>query len=150
AGLTLLRPLRDVSGRERGALAKEKIFHVLGDEILRFFLPRHQPVLVQDHLHPFFPELPRLGRDVVVDPLTELAWPRHIVEAGQVLLKFDAEDRPPAFVCYRRFDGRSRFARVSHGAIVPLATRDRRRTRAERARREAPARQTSRRGPARR
>src|SRR4051812_43916957 len=56
--LLLLRLLRDVSGREGGAFAKEKIFHVLGDEILRFLLPRHQPVLVQDHLHPLFPELP--------------------------------------------------------------------------------------------
>src|SRR5262249_60617757 len=68
--------LRDIARRECGSFAKEEVFHVLGDELLRFFLPRHQPVLVEDHLHAILPELPCLRRDVFVDALAEFAGPR--------------------------------------------------------------------------
>src|SRR5438093_8568329 len=71
----LLRLLGNVAWRKRGALAEEKIFHVLGDQILRLLLPWHQAVLVQDHLHPLFPELPGVFRDALVDALPELAGP---------------------------------------------------------------------------
>src|SRR4026207_571403 len=71
----LLGLLWDVPGRERGAVAEEKIFHVFGDQVLGLLLPRHQAVLVQDHLHTLFPELPRVLRDVVEDAPAEL--PRH-------------------------------------------------------------------------
>src|SRR4030095_5769631 len=67
----LLRLLRHVPGRQRRAFTEEEVFHVLGDEVLRLFLPRHEAVLVEDHLHAILPELPRLRRDVLVDPLTK-------------------------------------------------------------------------------
>jgi hypothetical protein len=37
----LFRLLRNVTGRQCGTLAEEEIFHVLGDQVLRFLLPRH-------------------------------------------------------------------------------------------------------------
>src|SRR6185312_6353592 len=90
----LLRLLRYVSWRKGRAFSEEKIFHVLGDEILRFFLPGHETVLVQDHLHPLFPELPGVHRDVLEDALPQFARPRRRIEAGQFLLKLYAEDLP--------------------------------------------------------
>src|SRR5262245_16852958 len=78
----LFRLLWHVSRRQGGAFAEKEVFHVLGDEVLRFLLPGHQAVLVEDHLHAILPELPRLGRDILVDPLTELARPRRRVQAG--------------------------------------------------------------------
>src|SRR5579859_805270 len=116
----LLRLLRNVSRRERGALAEEELFHVLRDELLRFFLPGHQAVLVEDHLHPILPELPRLRGDVVVHPLTELTGPRQRVEAGQLLLKFLTEDHAAALVADRRCRG---CARISHATILVQSRR---------------------------
>src|SRR4030095_7300781 len=89
----LLRPRRRVPGRQRRAFTEEEVFHVLGDEVLRLFLPRHEAVLVEDHLHPILPELPGLGGDVLVDPVAEIARPRRRVEPGQGFLELDAEDR---------------------------------------------------------
>src|SRR6185503_10100436 len=94
----LLGLLGNVARRQRGPLAEEKIFHVFGYEILRLFLPRHQAILVQDHLHPLFPELPRILRDALVDALPELAGPGRSVEAGQLLLEFHAHDLATARV----------------------------------------------------
>src|SRR4051812_25734 len=94
----LLGLLGHVARWQRGALAEEKIFHMFGDEILRFLLPGHQPVLVEDHLHALLPELPRLPGDVLVDALAELARPRRRVQPRQLLLKFLAEDRTAASV----------------------------------------------------
>src|SRR6476661_5679975 len=37
-----LRLLRHVSGRKGRTFAKEEVFHVLGDQVLGFFLPGHQ------------------------------------------------------------------------------------------------------------
>jgi hypothetical protein len=81
----LFRLLGDVTGRQRRALAEEKIFHVLRDEVLRFLLPWHEPVLIEDHLHPILPELPRLARDVLVDALAELARPGRRVGAADAV-----------------------------------------------------------------
>src|SRR6266850_2402905 len=118
-----LRLLGHVARWQRGAFAEEEIFHMFGNELLCFLLPRHQAVLVQDHLHPLFPELPGVDRHVVVDALAELAGPRHIVEPRQLLLKLDAEDLSAALVSTgsRRLGN----ATVSHGGIVPLATPNR-------------------------
>src|SRR5438552_905633 len=110
----LLGLLWNVPGRQRGAFAEEKIFHVLGDELLRLFLPRHQTVLVEDHLHAILPELPRLGGDVLVDALTEGTGPRWRVEAGQLLLKLLAEDLAPALVADGRVRRRRMPAGISH------------------------------------
>jgi hypothetical protein len=98
----LLGLLGDVSGRQRGAFAEKKVLHVLGDELLSFFLPRHQPVLVEDHLHAILPELPGLRRNVLVHPLTELAGPRRSIEAGELLLKLLAEDLASGLVADRK------------------------------------------------
>ena len=65
----------------------------LRDELLGLLLPRHQPVLVEDHLHALFPELPGLGGDIFVDPLAQLAGPGLSLEPGQLLLEFLAEHR---------------------------------------------------------
>src|SRR5262249_12607629 len=156
-GDDLLRLLRYVTRRKRRPFAEEKIFHVLGDEILGFLLPRHQPVLVEDHLHPILPELPGRRRDVVVDPLPELARPRRRVEAGELLLKLLAEHHPPALVADRQLR-RVVTARISHdgdctgfhGRTAPPARR-RSGTRAPHARpgargRRQPGRRRARRG----
>src|SRR5258707_61651 len=68
------------------------------DEFLGLFLPGHQPLLVQDHLHALLPQFPRLCGNVVVDALAELTGPRWGVKAGQVFLKFVTEDASPALV----------------------------------------------------
>src|SRR5688572_511605 len=94
--------LRDVARREGGALAEEEVLHLAGDELLRFFLPGHETILVEDHFHAILPQLPRLRRDVVVNALSDLAGPRWGVEAGHLLLEFHALDRPTALVA----DGR--------------------------------------------
>src|SRR5262249_39947072 len=77
--------------REGGALSEEEILHVLRDEVLRLFLPRHQTILVENHLHSLFPQLPRVERDVLVDPLTKLSRPWRRIEARKLLLKLHAE-----------------------------------------------------------
>src|SRR5439155_14774609 len=112
--IRLFRLLRDVAGRQRRAFAEEEVLHVLRHEILRFLLPWHQAVLVQDHLHAILPELPRLSRDVLVNPLAKLTGPWRRVEARKVLLKLDAEHRAAALIAGRRGCGLG-FAGISHG-----------------------------------
>src|SRR5687768_12907172 len=58
---------RFVLRRQRLGSAEQEVLHLLGHQLLRFFLPRHQAVLVEDHLHALFPQLPRLSRHIVVD-----------------------------------------------------------------------------------
>ena len=94
--------LGHISRWERRPLAEEEIFHVLADQLLRLFLPRHQPVLVEDHLHALFPQLPGLAGDVLVNPLTQFARPRRCVETRKFLLKLDAVHCPAALVADRR------------------------------------------------
>ena len=106
----------DVAGRQRRAFAEEEVLHVLRDQLLGLFLPGHQPVLVEDHLHALFPELPGLGRDVLEDPLAQLAGPGRCLQAGQFLLELHAEHRAARGVAGRRRGGR-RIA-GSHGAIL--------------------------------
>src|SRR6476646_3366919 len=74
------------------ALAEKVLFHLLGDDLLRFLLKRQQPVLVEDHLHPLLPHLPRFGGHVVVDALAERARPRRRVEPREITLELDAVD----------------------------------------------------------
>src|SRR5262245_5423935 len=109
----LLGLLRNVSGWKRSAFPEEKVFHVLGDQLLRLFLPGHEPVFVEDHLHPILPELPCLRGDVLVDALAELAWPGGRVESGQLFLEFLAHDHPPALVA-NGWLGRGGTAGISH------------------------------------
>ena len=83
----LLALLRHVAWRQGGALAEEEFFHLTRDQFLRFFLPRHQSIFVEDHLLTIFPKLPRLRRNVVVDTFTELAGPWWRIETGKLFLK---------------------------------------------------------------
>ena len=110
--------LRHVAGRQRGTFPEEEILHVLGDQILRLLLPGHEAVLVEDHLHALFPQLPGILRYLVVDPLTELPGPRDVVEARQLLLKLDTRYCSTTLVgrWARRRLGRTT---LSHGPIVP-------------------------------
>src|SRR6478672_3080611 len=110
---------------------------MLGHEILGFLLPWHQAVLVENHLHAFFPQLPRIRRHVLVDALPQLTGPRRVVETRQVFLEFDAEDFSAALVAGRRFRRRGMSAGVSHAGIVPLAIPGRWRTATARAPGEA-------------
>src|SRR5262249_18777700 len=77
-------------------------------------LPGHETVLVEDHLHALFPKLPGIGRDLLVDPLPKLSWPRWIIEPGKFFLELDAEDLTAAFVSSRPL--RDRRITLSHGA----------------------------------
>src|SRR5215213_167195 len=88
--------------RQRRALAEEEVFHVLRDELLRFLLPRHQAVLVEDHLHSLLPHLPGVERDVLVDSLPQLTRPRRVLESGELLLELLAEHAAPVAVAAGR------------------------------------------------
>jgi hypothetical protein len=94
-----LRLLRHVIGRQRGAFAEKKVFHMFSDQVLRFLLPWHQTVLVEDHLHAFLPQLPGLRGDMLKDPLPKLTRPRRCIKAlGQ-----DRRRQP----CHRLYTGSS-------------------------------------------
>jgi hypothetical protein len=56
----LLGLLGTVIWRQSRAVAEEEFLHVLGHQVLRLLLKRHQAVFVEDHLHALFPELPGL------------------------------------------------------------------------------------------
>src|SRR5262245_63365254 len=121
---TLLGLLRDVIGRQGRTLSEEEILHMFRDELLRLFLPRHQAILVENHLHPLFPQLPRVERDVFVDSLPQLSRPRRRIEAWQLLLKLHAEHLAAGLVGAWACGGRW-LAVVRHGLIVAPAFRAR-------------------------
>ena len=79
-------------------------------QLLRFLLEGHEAVLVEDHLHALFPELPRVNRHVLEDALTEFTGPRRRIQTWQLLLELHAKHRPP-----------TRTLCVSHGSIVAPA-----------------------------
>jgi len=108
--------LRDEPRRQRRPLAEEKIFHVFLDEFLRLFLPRHQSVLVENHLHPFFPQFPGFYGNVFVDPLSELARPGGRIQTEHFFLELLTEDLPAGHVRWRR--GRLWGAARSHFVIL--------------------------------
>jgi|SRR5690349_5694707 hypothetical protein len=83
----LLALLRHVAWRQGGALAEEEFFHLTRDQFLRFFLPWHQSIFIEDHLLTLFPQLPRLRRNIVVNTLTEFSGPWRRIETGKVFLK---------------------------------------------------------------
>src|SRR5262245_27195722 len=116
----LLSLLRNVVGRKSGALSEEKVLHMFRNEILGLLLPPHQAVLVENHLHPLFPQLPGIERHVFEDALTEFSRPRRRIEAREFLLELHAEHFPSALVrawtCGLRW-----FAVISHGSIVTFA-----------------------------
>ena len=64
-------------------------------------------------------------RDVLVNPLAELARPRRGIESGKLLLKLDAEYLAGAGLAGRGPRGRSVTTAVSHDEIVPPALEDR-------------------------
>src|SRR5690606_36666535 len=58
----------------------EELLHFLGDELARLGVEGGQAVLVHEHGLVVQPRLPGLLRDVLVDPLPELARPRRALE----------------------------------------------------------------------
>jgi hypothetical protein len=80
----------DVVRREGGPFAEEEIFHVFRHEILGLLLPRHQAILIENHLHAFFPELPGLNGDVLENALAQFARPGWRVQARELFLEFHA------------------------------------------------------------
>src|SRR5262249_4656059 len=109
--------LRNVIRGQGRTLAEEKVLHVFRDELLCLFLPGHQAILVENHFHPLFPQLPRVERDVFVNALTEFPRPRRCIEPGKLFLELHAKDFASAFV--RVWSGSRRWlAVVSHGSIV--------------------------------
>ena len=98
----LLRLLRHEPWGQSRAFSEEEIVHLLRDDLLRLFLPRHEAVLVEDHLHALFPELPCLDGDLLEDTLSQFTRPWWGVESRKILLKLDAVHRPAALVA----DGR--------------------------------------------
>ena len=125
AGLTrppcwpaLLRLLGHVAGGQRSTLAKEEIFHVPGHQFLRLLLPRHQAVLVENHLLSVFPQLPRLCGDILEQALTELARPRRGVETRKLLLELHAVHHAAGLVADRRLGSGGAIIHARH--VTPL------------------------------
>ena len=116
--------LRDVARRQRRALAEEEILHLLQDQLLRLFLPRHQAVLVEDHLLPFLPELPRLRRDLLVDPLADFARPGWRVESGSSFWNLTQNTLRPALIARRLGVDAGRPAAHAHIVIVAATSSD--------------------------
>src|SRR4030095_8907639 len=85
----------------RGPRPEEKIFHVPGDRFLRFLLPRHETVLIENHLLPVFPHLPRLGGHALIDALSKLAGPWRGIARGQILLELHAVHDAPTGISHR-------------------------------------------------
>src|SRR5215213_4150187 len=88
----------NIARRQRRALAEKEVFHVLRDQLLRFLLPGHEPVLIENHLHPLFPQPPGVEGDVLEDALPQLARPGRCVEPGHLLLELLAEHASGAVV----------------------------------------------------
>ena len=118
----VMRPYFDLlRARSPGGSAepspKKKSSICAADQLLAFLLPRHQPVLVEDHLLALLPELPCLRRHVLVDALADLAGPRRRIEARQFLLELDALHRPAALVRDRFVVGARRPSTHCHKAL---------------------------------
>src|SRR5262245_34023029 len=116
----LLRLLRNVVRRQGGTLPEEKILHVFRHEILGLFLPGHQSILVENHLHSLFPELPGVERHIFEDALSEFPRPGRRIESWKLLLELDAEHLASALVRAGAW-GLCWLAVVSHGSIVTPA-----------------------------
>src|SRR2546430_1519950 len=88
----LLGGRRDVIRGRFAPLAEEDLLGF----VLQQFLPlgggQIQPVLVDDHLRELQPLLPRLERDVVVDPLPELVVEGLIGNSRELFLQLRAVD----------------------------------------------------------
>src|SRR4029453_14419570 len=116
----LLGLLRNVIGRQGGTLAEEKILHVFRHELLGLFLPGHQSILVENHLHSLFPQLPGVERHVFEDSLTEFPRPGRRIESRKLLLELHAEHLASALVRAGAW-GWCWLAVVSHEWIVTPA-----------------------------
>ncbi len=75
-----------------GTLSKEEVLHGFRYKLLSFLLPRHETILVEDHLHTLFPEFPGLGGDLFKDPLSQFTGPGWFVQRGEFPLELGALD----------------------------------------------------------
>jgi hypothetical protein len=88
----------NVIRRQRCALSKEVLLHLLEEEFLSLWSTKIQTVLVHEHLHVLHPHSPRLFRDVVVDPPPQrMAFERNFLQSFHLVLELDAKNAPCAF-----------------------------------------------------
>src|SRR5579871_901229 len=114
-----LRSGRDVPLRQLGALAEEKLLQLLFHDLLRLRVEGIQAVLVHQHLGIFDPHLPRLGRDVLIDSLADLAFPRHALEPGHVFPELHAVHHALAGLGRRGSRGIRGSARIVRHLLPP-------------------------------
>ena len=87
---------RDVSFGQFRSFAEEKLLHLFFHDFLRIGIERIQPVLVHDHLGVLQPQLPGVFRNVFVDALANLTFPRECgpgrraAQIGGVLTEHEA------------------------------------------------------------
>src|SRR5579883_1224055 len=86
----------DVAFGKASAFAKEELLHLLFHDFLGVGIDRIQAIFVHDHFGVFEPELPGIFRDILIDALAEFAFPRHAIEAGQLLAEFHTVDHAGA------------------------------------------------------
>src|SRR5207245_7185392 len=83
-----LVPQSDITGRMCRTFAKEILFHLAEEELLRLGRSEVQAIFVHDHFHLLDPHLPGVFRDVFIDSLSEgVAVKRNLVESRQLLVQ---------------------------------------------------------------
>jgi hypothetical protein len=83
---------RDVFFGEFAAGAEEELVHLLDEELLGFFGPGLEAVLVEEHLLALDPFAPGFLGDVLVDLLAEVGVEGRFVEAFHFGFVFGAEN----------------------------------------------------------
>src|SRR5271168_5659739 len=74
------------------SLAKEELFHLLHDRFLVFAAGWVQAIFVQQHLAELDPLVPRLLRDVLINPFPEFGVKGRLVQAGQIFFQLGTEN----------------------------------------------------------
>lgn len=72
----------------RGACPKEKLLHVMNDDLLVLLARRVQAVFVEQHLAVLHPLTPGLLRHVVIDSFAKVVIERRLWKARQLLFQF--------------------------------------------------------------
>src|SRR5438309_1407746 len=83
---------RDVLGGECSTFTKKIFFHLLDQEFLVLFRRGIQPIFIQQNLAMFYPQSPGITRDMFENALSQFAVEGRLVQSGQLLLEFLAEN----------------------------------------------------------
>src|SRR6478735_10088815 len=83
----------DPAFRHLGRLIEEEELHLLAQKLAGFRLDRIQSVVIDQNGHLRLPQLERLGRDVFVDALSQLAREGRLLETGKLFPQLGAQDR---------------------------------------------------------